>query len=79
MDSTEDTERFVEVPADRVSPKTLRRLLEEFVTRDGTDYGNSEKTVDEKVNDVMRQLRRREVRIMFDTEMQVANVVVAKR
>jgi uncharacterized protein YheU (UPF0270 family) len=77
--SPDDSDRFVEVPPERLSQETLRRLLEEFVTRDGTDYGRSEKTVDQKVDDVMRQLRQREVRIVFDTETQRVNVVTAKR
>ena len=79
MMTTDDSDRFVEVPAERLSPDILRRLLEEFVTRDGTDYGSSEKTVDQKVDDVMRQLRRREVKIMVDMETGTANVVVGKR
>ena len=79
MMTTDDSDRFVEVPAERLNPDILRRLLEEFVTRDGTDYGSSEKTVDQKVDDVMRQLRRGEVKIMVDTETGTTNVVVGKR
>jgi uncharacterized protein YheU (UPF0270 family) len=71
----EDPERFIEIPPSRLGDETLRRLVEEFVTRDGTDYGNTEKTVAQKVADVMRQLRRREIRIVFDKETQTANLV----
>ena len=67
------------IPYDQLEVDTLTRLIEDFVTRDGTDYGSSEKTVDQKVDDVMRQLRRGEVKIMVDTETGTTNVVVGKR
>lgn len=70
-----DPESVVEIPAERLPAETLRALIEEFVTRDGTDYGRSEKSTDQKVEDVMRQLRRREVKIVFDPETQTANIV----
>ncbi len=73
--ATGDSERFIEIPLARLSEEALRRLVEEFVTRDGTDYGRTEKTVEQKVADVMRQLRRGEVRIVFDKETQAANLV----
>jgi uncharacterized protein YheU (UPF0270 family) len=56
----------VEVPHTELEPDTLRRVVEEFVTRSGTDYGLRERTLDEKVADVMRQLERGEARIVFD-------------
>jgi uncharacterized protein YheU (UPF0270 family) len=75
----DDSERFVEIPSSRLSEETLRHLIEEFVTRDGTDYGGVEKTLEQKVVDVLRQLRRREAKIVFDTETQRANVVETRK
>jgi uncharacterized protein YheU (UPF0270 family) len=65
----------VEIPADELSSDVLRALIEEFVSRDGTDYGAVEKSLDEKVADVRRQLERGEVRIVFDPEMESATIV----
>ena len=42
-------ENGVEVPHTHLTPEALRSLTEEFVTRDGTDYGPVEKTLAEKV------------------------------
>lgn len=67
-----------EVPWTSLSEAALRGLVEEFVTRDGTDYGRSEKSLEDKVTDVMRQLRRGEVKIVFDPESETANVVPAE-
>jgi uncharacterized protein YheU (UPF0270 family) len=46
------------VPYAALKPATLRALIEEFVSRDTTDYGERERTLEDKVEDVMRQLRR---------------------
>lgn len=73
-----DDERFVEVPPEELPSEVLRALLEEFVTRDGTDYGASERGLDEKVADVERQLARGEVRIVFDVEEETVNVVTTR-
>jgi uncharacterized protein YheU (UPF0270 family) len=60
--------KSVEVSAAALSRDALRALVEEFVTRDGTDYGAVERSLDAKVADVLRQLDRGEVRIVFDPE-----------
>jgi uncharacterized protein YheU (UPF0270 family) len=60
-----------------LTPEALHGLATEFVTRDGTDYGVRERSVDEKVRDVLRQLERGEARIMFDPASNSANIVKA--
>jgi len=65
----------VEVPYGRVAADVVRRVAEEFVTRDGTDYGAAEKSLDEKVADVRRQLERGEAAIVYDAESQTTNIV----
>lgn len=65
----------VEVPYTALSPDALRGLVEEFVTRDGTDYGVRERSLDEKIRDVMRQLERGEVKIVFDPATRSANLI----
>ncbi len=65
------------VPYAELKPATLRALIEEFVSRDTTDYGERERTLEDKVEDVMRQLRRGEVRIVFDAASDTVNIVVA--
>lgn len=65
----------VEVPLDALSPGALRGVVEEFVNREGTDYGWRERTLDEKVRDVMRQLERGEAVILFDPESRSTTIV----
>jgi uncharacterized protein YheU (UPF0270 family) len=68
----------IEVPYDALSPEALRGLIGEFVTRAGTDYGVRERSVEEKVADVYRQLECGEAFIVFDTNAQTANIVLRR-
>ena len=72
------SEEGVEIPVEQLSAAVLRALIEEFVSRDGTDYGAVERSLDEKVADVRRQLDRGEARIVFDPELESATIVVVK-
>ena len=56
------------IPFDRISPEALLGLLEEFVTRDGTDYGERETPLDARVAQVLLQLRRGTALIVYDEE-----------
>ena len=47
----------VELSPDDLSPEALRRLVEEFVTRDGTDYSAVERRAEEKIAQVLAQPR----------------------
>lgn len=65
----------IEIVPDRLSAEALHGLVAEFVSRDGTDYGVRERTLDEKVAQVMKQIKRREVRIFFDPATSTTNIV----
>ena len=65
------------VPYTSLQSATLRVVIEEFVTRDTTDYGMHERTLEEKVADVMRQLKRGEANVVFNSETGTLNIVVA--
>ena len=69
----------VEVPYDSLQPATLRAVVEEFITRAATDYGATERTLEEKVADVMRQLHRREAAVVFDPDTNTVNIVPRPR
>jgi hypothetical protein len=67
--------RFVPVDFRRLSAEALRGLIEEFVTREGTDYGLRERDMEEKVRDVERQLSSGEAEILYDAVDERANIV----
>lgn len=54
------------IPHKALAPDTLRNLVEEFVTREGTDYGEREFSLDDKVAQVLRQLEEGKVVLLYD-------------
>ena len=65
----------MQIPIERLSPESLNGLIEEFVTRDGTDYGLREQTLEEKKSALVGQLERGEVVVVFDAESESCNIV----
>ena len=54
------------VPWKDLPTDTLTNLIEEFVTRDGTDYGDQEIPTATKVEQVRNQLKKQEAFVVFD-------------
>jgi uncharacterized protein YheU (UPF0270 family) len=50
----------IRVAPDHLEPDTLRAVIESFVLREGTDYGVRETALEDKVAQVLIQLRRGE-------------------
>lgn len=67
--------RFIEVDYRDLTPEALRGLIEEFITREGTEYGLREVSLDDKVRDIERQLASGEARIVYDRLEEQANIV----
>ena len=70
-----DQELPVVVPHTELSPEALRGVVESFVLREGTDYGERDVPFETKVAQVIRQLERGEARIMFDPVTQSVQIV----
>ncbi len=56
----------VAVPFTELSANALNGVIDNFILREGTDYGDRAFTHEQKVAQVLRQLERGEARIMFD-------------
>ncbi len=63
------------IPYQKLSREALRGLIEEFVTREGTDSGYTKKSLEENVEMVKRQLEKEEAFIVYDEVSQTANIV----
>ena len=71
------SEHHVEIPHRDLSEEALRGVVESFVLREGTDYGQRDYSLAEKIAAVMRQLDRGEARIVFDPETGTVSIVAA--
>ena len=56
----------IEIPHTRLGEDVLKAVIEEFILREGTDYGAQEISLDAKLAQVRRQLETGEVLITFD-------------
>ncbi len=68
----------VDVPHGALAPEVLRALVESFVLREGTDYGERELSLEDKVGRVMRLLERGEARIVFDPNTESADIMTTR-
>ena len=72
---TDHHEEGVEVPFEQLNSETLRNMIQEFVSRDGADWGDSGCTLDDKYEQVLKQLRNKKVKVVFDLKSQTVNIV----
>ena len=66
---------MIEIPADKLSAELLHAVIEEFILREGTDYGSYEVTLEDKIDQVRGQLSRGDVLITFDPATENCNLL----
>jgi uncharacterized protein len=76
-DDVEGAEPVI-VPYTELSEDALRGVLEAFVLREGTEYGERDVSLEHKVAQVTRQLQRGEAQIVFDPASETVDVVVVR-
>ena len=68
-----EASRAILIPPDRLEPAALRSVVEEFVTRDGTELSD----VEGKVAEVLALLRAGCAELWFDPETRSCNILPA--
>ena len=71
-------EEGVEVPFEQINQDTLRNMIQEFVTRDGADWADAGCTLDDKIKQVLQQLKDKKVKVVFDLTSLTSNIVVCQ-
>ena len=71
-----EIEEGVTVPLDRIDPETLRTMAKEFVTRDWSELSDADYTLEEKTDQVIKQLRDKKAKVVFDLVTETCNIVV---
>jgi uncharacterized protein YheU (UPF0270 family) len=74
--SSHDAPDPIEVPYGELPAELLNAVIESFVLREGTDYGEKEFSLEDKVARVISQLKRGEARILFDPESESVTIAV---
>lgn len=73
--TTDHHEKGVDVPYEQIDPETLRNMIQEFVTRDGSDWGDPGGALEDKIAQVLKQLKNKQVKVVFDLKSETANIV----
>lgn len=66
---------YIEIPFEQLQAQTLQAVIEDFIAREGTDYGVREYTLEDKVEQVRRQLQNGTAFIAFDVHTQSCTVL----
>ena len=66
------------IPANTLAPETLRSVIENVITREGTDYGEVEFSLDEKVAQILLLIKRKEIVIVFDEDSESVALINAQ-
>lgn len=68
----------VEVPPEALSAETLDALIESFILREGTDYGSVEVSLDAKMQQIHRQIKKGDIKITFDPNTETVSLMTAR-
>ena len=66
---------MMKIPYTALSDEALRNLVQEFVLREGTDYGEHEVSLDTKIAHVISQLKKGSVVIVYDDYLKSCSIV----
>jgi len=63
------------IPYESVSSETLTCILEEYASREGTEYGDHDYSIEEKVAQLYAQLKRGDIGLTFDPNTETCTLV----
>ena len=67
------------VPYQDLPNDLLQSVIESFITREGTDYGLVEYSLEEKVQHIRSQLKKKEIYIVFEGESESITLITAQQ
>lgn len=63
------------IPFESVSHETLTSILEEYASREGTEYGEQDYSMEQKVAQLHTQLKRGDIGLTFDPNTETCTLV----
>ena len=65
----------MDIPYTEISEEALKAIIQEYITREGTEYGIKEYSFEQKIVQIKQQLLKGDIKINFDDETQTCNLV----
>lgn len=66
---------MIEIPPNKLADEILVSIIEEFINREGTDYGKQEVKLDVQIKKARSKIMRGDVLIMFDPKTESCNLI----
>ncbi|MFT7108586.1 MAG: hypothetical protein ACI843_000231 [Psychrobacter glaciei] len=66
---------YTPIPFDQLSKDALTGVIEEFINREGTDYGHMEFSFEQKCEQVLSLIRNGNAQIVFDHQSQTVSIM----
>lgn len=63
------------IPYKEFQPEVLQAVLEEYISREGTDYGLYEYTLEQKLEQLLSKIKQGQAFICFDEETQSCTIL----
>lgn len=67
----------IPIPLGMIKPEQLSGIIQEFILREGTDYGETEFSFEEKEAQVINYLKSGKANIYFDPETETCSIVLS--
>ena len=64
----------MEIPYKELATETLRAIIEDFVSKEGTDYGHEDFSFETKISQVMKSLEVGKAIVTFDAESETCSI-----
>ncbi len=65
------------IPVNKLSPEALKGLIEEFISRNGTDYGEIEASMETNFRQVKHKLENGSAVLIYDDDTETTNIFMA--
>ena len=69
----------MQIPYQELQAETLLSLVESFILREGTDYGDSEASFTDKTQQVMNQIHEGKILIMYSELHESCDLIPASK
>ena len=68
----------VEIPLEMISAEALEGIIDNFILREGTDYGANEVSMERKREQIRNQLESKKIVIVFDAASESVTLLTAQ-
>ncbi|WP_206483224.1 YheU family protein [Thalassotalea sp. G2M2-11] len=67
------------IPYQSLTAETLNNIIEAFILREGTDYGEYDVSLDDKITQIKQQLEQKKIVLVFSELHQTVNILPAEQ